>query len=163
MPSDFQTNATSSSNKRVLINSLQELLLLLFRLQLRFRCFIMLPGQLRVSFFSCFYGLCSYCRFIQPIMYAGCGFGFPKPSALANNLNRLLLLIHGLILSYSPVSYSLLLLFPKATSCYSYSLHILTLRLLIAMPISVTVSYVCCLRLYRWLAGWLAFPIEVPL
>jgi len=29
--------------------------------------------------------------------------------ALANNLNRLLLLIHGLILSYSPVSDSLLL------------------------------------------------------
>ena len=38
--------------------------------------------------------------------------------ALANNLNRLLLLIHGLILSYSPVSYSLLLLFPT----YTYSL-----------------------------------------
>ena len=76
-------------------------------------------------------------------------------AALANNLNRLLLLIHGLILSYSLVSYSLLLLFPKATSCYSYSLHILTLRLLIAMPISVTLSYVCCLPLlwlYRWLA-----------
>lgn len=38
--------------------------------------------------------------------------------ALANNLNRLLLLIHGLILSYSPVSYSLRLLFPT----YTYSL-----------------------------------------